>query len=166
MKRFGFISLLGLVVAVGAFVALYAIRTAGYRRLEEQCGPELAWIKMEFQLSDADFERVRALHEAYKPECAARCREIDEQNRGLARLLATSHEVTPEIEKVLTRAAELRAQCQTEMLKHFFQVSHAMPPEQGRRYLAWMQAQTLAPTHESMLPQVRSQSAHDLHSHR
>ncbi len=28
------------------------------------------------------------------------------------------------------------------MLKHFFEVSRAMSPEQGRRYLAWVQEQT------------------------
>jgi hypothetical protein len=28
------------------------------------------------------------------------------------------------------------------MLKHFFEVSRTMPAEQGRRYLAWVQAQT------------------------
>jgi hypothetical protein len=29
------------------------------------------------------------------------------------------------------------------MLKHFQEVSRAMPPEQGRRYLAWVQEQTV-----------------------
>ena len=28
------------------------------------------------------------------------------------------------------------------MLKHFFEVSRTMPPEQGRRYLTWVQEQT------------------------
>ena len=32
----------------------------------------------------------------------------------------------------------LRADCQTMMLHHFIQVSQTMPPEQGRRYLAWV----------------------------
>jgi hypothetical protein len=36
----------------------------------------------------------------------------------------------------------MRADCQAEMLKHFFEVSRAMPADQGKRYLAWVQAQT------------------------
>jgi hypothetical protein len=159
------IVLLGLVLALGAFGGIYGGRTAAYRQLQAECGPELAWIRKEFQLSGADFERVRKLHEAYKPVCAEMCRQVDEQNRELARLLRTAHEVSPEIEEVLSRAAQLRRQCQTEMLKHFFQVSQAMPPEQGRRYLAWMQAQTLTPTHDSMLPKVGATSDDDRDTH-
>jgi hypothetical protein len=33
------------------------------------------------------------------------------------------------------------------MLKHFLDVSRAMPPEQGRRYLSWILDQTLLPEH-------------------
>jgi hypothetical protein len=29
------------------------------------------------------------------------------------------------------------------MLKHFMEVSRGMPPEQGRRYLAWVEQRTL-----------------------
>jgi hypothetical protein len=28
------------------------------------------------------------------------------------------------------------------MLRHFYEVSRTMPPEQGRRYLAWVQERT------------------------
>jgi hypothetical protein len=165
MKRPWLVAVLGLVIAGVAFSVLYGSRTAAYRRLQAHCGPELAWIKMEFRLGDAEFERVRELHEAYKPDCARLCRQVDDQNHALARLLETATGVTPEIEQVLSRIAELRKQCHTEMLKHFFQVSQAMPPEQGRRYLAWMQAQTLTPTHESMLPKVGATSPDDRHPH-
>lgn len=166
MKRPWLIAVLGLVLAACGFGVLYGSRISAYRQLQEQCGPELAWIKKEFQLDGADFERVRKLHEAYKPVCAEMCRRVDEQNRELARLLQTAHEVTPEVEQVLSRASQLRQQCQTEMLKHFFQVSHAMPPEQGRRYLAWMQAETLTATHNSMLPKVGPKSDDDRDTHR
>src|SRR5262245_40451602 len=151
MKRHWLIGLLGLFMGVGCFGLLYAKRTADYRELEESCGPELAWIKKEFQLNDRDFERVRQLHQSYKPICAELCRRVDEKKADLARLLQTSTEVTPQIQEVLGQAAQLRKECQTEMLRHFFQVSKAMPPEQGKRYLASIQAQTLTPTHGSMV---------------
>jgi len=51
--------------------------------------------------------------------------------------------VTAEAEKKLQDVAALRVQCQTQMLRHFQEVSQAMPPEEGRRYLTEMQRLTL-----------------------
>lgn len=161
MKRAWAIGLLGILLGVGSFGFLYASRTADYRELEESCGPELAWIKKEFGLNDKDFERVRQLHQAYKPVCAEMCRRVDAKNVELAKLLQSSKQVTPQIEENLSQAAQLRKECQVEMLKHFFQVSQAMPPEPGKRYLAWIQEQTLTPTHDSMIPKVDAKSVHD-----
>jgi hypothetical protein len=165
MKRPWLIAVLGLVLGLSGFGVLYANKTAAHRELCEATGPELAWIKKEFQLNDTDFRHIRQLHEAYKPVCAEMCRRIDEKNRELGTVLAQSINVTPEIEKVLGEAAQLRRECQTEMLKHFFAVSRAMPPEQGRRYLAWMHSQTLAPTHPAMLPQIPNAATQERHGH-
>jgi hypothetical protein len=49
------------------------------------------------------------------------------------------------------------------MLQHFINVSQAMPPEQGRRYLAEMQKLTLG-FHEE-IEQSMSKSAGDMHGH-
>jgi hypothetical protein len=152
MNRTRFILLLGLSLGVAGFGLLYTNRTASYREIERTCGPELAWVKREFRLNDADFERIRRLHQAYKPVCAAYCRRVDEKNRELASLMAVSTEVTPPIKTALNDAADLRKECLAQMLKHFYAVSQAMPPEQGRRYLAWVQTETLKPTYRTMLP--------------
>ncbi|MFO1499350.1 MAG: periplasmic heavy metal sensor [Verrucomicrobiota bacterium] len=154
MTKPGIIVLLGLALASAAYGALYFGRTARDRQLEQTCGPELAWIRKEFQLSEADFARVRTLHEAYKPICREYCRRIDEKNGAVATMMMASTNVTPAIEKTLSEAAQLKAQCYAEMIKHFFKVSEAMPPEQGRRYLSWMQSATFPPSHTSMLPHV------------
>jgi hypothetical protein len=158
MKRPWIVALLGLVLGLSAYAALYLGRTAQHRHLEATWGPELAWLKSEFRLDDAHFDRIRQLHEAYKPVCAEYCRQIDNKQGQLAKLLNTSTQVTPEIEQLLAEANSLRTECQREMLKHFFQVSQSMPPEQGRRYLAWMHSETLSPSHESMVPQMKSKS--------
>jgi len=160
MNRSLLIAGFGLILAAAGFGALYSVRMAEHRTLEAQCGPELAWIKQEFHLQDPEFEQVRRLHEAYKPVCAAMCQRIDSLHAELARLLETSTNVTPEIDRVLTQAAQLRKECQTAMLGHFFQVSQAMPPAEGRRYLAWMQAQTLSPSHEAMVPRPETHHEH------
>ena len=56
--------------------------------------------------------------------------------------------VTPEVEKKLAEAASLRLECQTAMLNHFLAVSKAMPAEQGKRYLSWIEQRTFMPEHK------------------
>ena len=56
--------------------------------------------------------------------------------------IGATTQMTPEIEQLLADRARMRADCQAEMLKHFFEVSRTMPPQQGKRYLAWVQEQT------------------------
>jgi len=51
--------------------------------------------------------------------------------------------MTTEIEAAVAEAAKLRGECPRDMLRHFLEVSQTMPPEQGRRYLAWISARTL-----------------------
>ncbi|MCI0534001.1 MAG: periplasmic heavy metal sensor, partial [Verrucomicrobiales bacterium] len=100
--------------------------------------PELAWLKEEFNLSEAEFKRVSELHEAYLPQCREMCIQIDAQNTKLQKLLARATNISPEIERELGESSRLRTECQTMMLRQFFQVSQTMPPEQGRRYLSWV----------------------------
>jgi len=165
MKRAWVIGLLGLALGVGAYGVLYRSWTAPYRSVQDTAGPELSWLKKEFNLSDPDFARIKTLHEAYKPVCAEMCRKVDADNEALSQLLSASTNVTPEIESRLAAIAQLRRECQTQMLKHFFAVSQAMPPEQGRRYLLWMQEQTLAPSHSSMVPQASAAALDEHHHH-
>lgn len=142
MKRGGIILVLGLLLATAACLGFYYLGTASCRKMMRESQPELAWLKKEFNLSDAEFARISELHEAYLPQCRERCRRIGEQNAKLQELLAQSTTVTPEIRSLLAERAKTRADCEAEMLKHFWEVSRTMPPEQGRRYLAWVKQQT------------------------
>lgn len=160
MRRSLSILLLGIVLAVGAYFAFYYASTARTRRMEQTQAPELAWLQEQFHLSDTEFVRIRQMHEAYLEGCAQRCTQIDEVNRHLGMLLAKTNTVTPEIERMVGQAAALRAECQVKMLQHFYEVSRTMPPEQGRRYLEWIQQRTiLTDAHSGM------QSGAGVHEH-
>lgn len=142
MRR-GFLILgLGVIAAIASYYCIYLAGTTGPRTLLQSRQPELAWLKQEFKLSEAEFTRLSQLHDAYLPQCRERCRLIRQLNNKLGQLLATTSDVTPEIESVLAERAKMRSECQAAMLKHFFEVSRTMPPEQGRRYLSWVQEQT------------------------
>lgn len=134
-------------MAALAYFGGYFAGTAEHRALLRSEAPELAWLKKEFSLSEAEFQRIVELHKAYLPGCEARCKRIDDKNMELRQLLAATGSVTPEVEKKLSEAAALRAECQAAMLEHFLAVSRAMPPDQGKRYLAWIEQQTFMPEH-------------------
>jgi len=142
MKRGLLILALGVVGAAIAYCCVYLMGTAAPRALMRSAQPELAWLKHEFNLTEAEFNRISELHAGYLPQCKERCRRIDELNENLTTVLATATQVTPEIEKMLNERAQMRAMCQAEMLKHFFAVSRTMPAEQGGRYLAWARENT------------------------
>ena len=153
MKRAGFIIIVGLLVAFAGYAYVYLACTGHQRSIEKKDGANLAWLQTEYHLTDAQFARVRELHDAYQPKCMMMCRKIDEENAQLQSLLAATNVITPEIRQTLAESAELRVECEQAMLAHFYEVAQVMPPDQGRRYLAWMQSAT-------MMPGQMPQSAH------
>lgn len=162
MRRTWTILVAGLVLGVVAFFGFYYAGTANSRKLERSPDPELAWLKQEFQLNDADYTRLCEMHQGYLEGCMERCRKIDAVNAHLRELLAATNTITPEISQALAEAAALRAKCQEEMLRHFYEVSRAMPPEQGKRYLAWVQAQTILPDTHSQMGHQHSEHMHHM----
>ena len=143
MRKSVLILLGGLLMATVAFSGVYYLGTAKGRALMSQPQPELAWLQKEFHLSDAELARITKLHEAYLPQCAQRCQRIAEQNEKLKKLLSQTSVVTPDIRTLFAERAATRAECEAEMLRHFLEVSRTMPPEQGRRYLEWVEQQTV-----------------------
>jgi hypothetical protein len=106
-------------------------------------GDDLAWLRLEFRLSDAELARVKQLHDGYLPKCRFFCAQIAVRKRELQAALDAGAADATSVERRLTEIGAIRAQCQSAMLQHFRDVSRVMPPEQGRRYLAEMQRLTL-----------------------
>lgn len=133
----------GVMFAVCYWTASRARVAAGSRQPDE-----LAWLGREFQLTDTELARIRTLHEGYLPKCEEMCARLAAKNRELAEELKGATNVSPAVERKLTEAAALRAECQAQMLRHFQEVARTMPVEQGARYLAEMQRLTLGlPSH-------------------
>jgi hypothetical protein len=159
MNRPLVILLAALVLGAAIFAGSYIV---GQRACNMMSSPDdLSWLRNEFHLSDADMARVRQLHEGYMPQCAEMCAKLAAKKAEVAAALANGTNVTAEAQKKLTELGELRAQCQGQMLQHFINVSHAMPPEAGRRYLAEMERMTIG-FHED-IEQAMSPSAHGNH---
>jgi hypothetical protein len=81
MRRGALVLLLGLVVGLGTHVV--------YFRLHQPAGPgtldgELAWMKAELQLSDAQYARIRELHEASSPRLRALATQVAQMQTEVA----------------------------------------------------------------------------------
>jgi hypothetical protein len=92
------------------------------------------------------------------------CTLIEEKQREVETVLAGATNFTVAAQQKLIELGELRARCQAQMLQHFFEVSQAMPPEQGRRYLAEMQRCTLG-FHEQIEHSMSESSGHGNRQH-
>jgi len=159
-----------LVIVLGACALIAAFFGSSYLAGRQFCtrhaagaGDDLAWLRDEFHLGPADLARVRQLHEGYLPHCAEMCARIAAKKRELEESLAGSTNVTDAARQKLVELGELRAQCQAQMLQHFVTVSQAMPPEQGRRYLAEMQRLTVG-SHDAMEDAMSGSPGH-VHGH-
>jgi len=163
MKRSPVIVLLALVAGVVIFAASYVLAQRVCAKHVASSADELDWLREEFRLGNAEMLRVRELHAGYLPKCAEMCQRIAAKKAELESTLAGATNFTATAEQELTELAALRAQCQAQMLRHFVEVSQAMPPEQGQRYLAEMQRLTLG-FHEQ-IEQSMSGSADHAHGH-
>jgi hypothetical protein len=140
-------SLIILVAVVISSMAMVGLSSLIARRIcVDQLvnrGDELAWFRREFRLNEAELAHIRQLHEGYLPKCRQMCDRIVAKKKDLQTALDAGKGLTPDAERILVEVGALRAQCQIQMLRHFDEVSQAMPPEQGRRYLAEMRELTL-----------------------
>ena len=163
MRRPLIILLAACVLSAGLFVgAFYCSRHICAHHMA-QSTDDLDWLRMEFHLSDAELARVRKLHEGYLPICAANCERIAEKKQELAQAIASGTNTTASLDTLRAEVVALRAKCQSKMLAHFEEVSSAMPPEQGQRYLAEMKRLTLG-THEQVEETMSGTNGH-AHDH-
>ena len=154
---FGVLALAGAVFAGSFVVSRHFCRAEAARSTDD-----LDWLRREFHLSDAAMARVRELHEGYLPKCAAMCTRIAAKKAELETELHGAATITPAAEQTLVELGELRARCQAQMLGHFVEVSRAMPPAEGRRYLAEMQRLTLG-LDDSMEQSMPAHAGHEHH---
>jgi Heavy-metal resistance len=160
MKHPLVIVLLALVAGVAVFAASYVLAQRVWAKHVANSADNLDWLRQEFHLGDAEMGRVRELHAGYMPKCTEMCKRIAAKEDELESALAGTTNVTATAEQKLSELAALRAQCQTQMLRHFAEVSQAMPPDQGRRYLAEMQRLTLG-FHEQIEQSMSHSADHE-----
>ncbi len=156
-----------LIILLGALVLGGALFGGSYFAGQRACRmmrpmDDLSWLRDEFHLSADEMARIQKLHNGYLPKCAEMCAKIAAKKSELEAALNGATNVNTVAQQKLTELAELRAQCQAQMLQHFTEVSQTMPPEEGRRYLAEMQRLTLG-FHEQTESSMSQPTGHEHH---
>jgi hypothetical protein len=139
-----------LVIVLGALAlgaALFIGSFAAGQRLCRVCTAQppgsLNWLQKEYHLNNDQMIRIQKLHEDYLTQCAAMCQTIDGKKQEVEAALNNSTNVNPVAAQKIEDLAACRAHCQSQMLQYFISVSQIMSPDQGHRYLAEMEKNTL-----------------------
>jgi hypothetical protein len=154
----------GVVLGAGLFGGAFLATRHLCVEHAAQSTDDLDWLRMEFNLDAADIARVRALHEGYLPICERNCQAIAAKKRELTDAIAAGTNSAEMLDQLRAQVVDLRTKCQNEMLAHFEEVSRAMPPEQGERYLAEMKRLTLG-EHEQVEASMSGANGHGHDQH-
>ena len=155
MKRAGLILMPIAIAGLLVFALFHRLATQPLRAVPGDIPTELAWLRSEFQLDDATFEKARALHAEYEPRCMESCERIERVNTRI-HSLATAGATTPEtMDAALREAAELQRECRGQMWRHIESVAALFPPQQAQRYREMMARSVVQP----------GQPYHSTHAH-
>lgn len=129
---------LGLLAGALAFAATFWLKTRHHARPTPAADLELEWLRREFHLPPATFERIVSLHRDYQPTCAELCRRIEDRNARLRDAVARTNILTDEIRALVQETGRVRDECRQAMLAHLYAVSREMPEPAAQRYLQLM----------------------------
>jgi hypothetical protein len=97
--------------------------------------PELAWLRTELSLSDAQFTEIAERHAAYRPVCEEMCRRIEESRSRLESIALKNRATDTELRQAISDYERVRGECKMKMLEHLYQTAALMNEEQAGRYL-------------------------------
>ena len=129
----------------GAFWICTFFGTADLRAVSSDRGAELVWLRREFHLTDAQFQRIQALHTAYVGKCDLMCQRIMDANAVLDAAISRNRRVTPEVQQAMAEVARVQQECQQSMLAHIYEISEQMNPSSAEQYLKMMKQKIIQP---------------------
>ena len=138
MKKGLLIVLLALTVGVAAFFITRSYTQTGRSGVLLDSMPELAWLRRDLDLDDAEFAAASELHAAYRPVCVEMCAHISEAHAKLERLAKSSHGMNPELAEAIREHARVHAECQQRMIEHLYRTAALFDEKQADEYLRMM----------------------------
>ena len=152
MKPWWINALIVLLVGAIAFVVTSTFLT--HEKVEQMKQPEaeLLWLRSAFDLDEASYQKIAALHRKFQPACVQMCDELMASDRKIDRIMTHSEGMTPQLQQALDDAAALDLRCRKHLIHHIYEIAACMKPEQGRRYVELMRSRMSPhPTVQQML---------------
>ena len=141
MKRLVVTVVLAILLGWAAYALSFrTVASYTFCRVPDANDPSSSGYDRNIILNDAQYTRVKQLEEDYAPQCTELCRQIQQSHDSLKKLILANTTLTPEVEAALREDNAVQQECREAMLRHFYTVSQAMPPDQGKRYLEMMEA--------------------------
>lgn len=154
MRKLFAILVLGIVGGVLSFAWVRGHRAGAAEELVKQDGSDIAWLRMEFDLSDEQFAAIEQVHDDYRPLCARHCaaiidaaseiRELEESGAGADELAAAKQAV-----------ADLESVCNAATREHLHKVAALMSADDGRRFLRMTEPHLADQPHDGIRGPVR-----------
>lgn len=127
-----------LIAAIAGAVGFFSFRTSRNPAVEAALAQRdaMAWLRTDFQLTDAQFAAIQKLHTSYSVVCEEHCRAIQAATRARNELKARAEGDAAAFAAADRRVEELRLECESAIATHVRQCAAVMSPEAGQRYLA------------------------------
>lgn len=138
MKKWFIFLAVALIAGGVAFTLMRSHKVAERQALMRDCLPELAWVRTDLKLTDAQLAQVSSLHTAYLPQCMEMCRKISAARSKVTWAANHSSQVGAELETAIREHAETQAQCQQAMLRHLYETAALLNKDQSARFLETM----------------------------
>lgn len=145
MKRLIAVLALAVLAAAGVYAVHFRQQTADLRQTDPQ-----QWLRRQYALSDAQFAEVQRLESSYRPVCNRHCSDYMAAHDRLQALVASNSSWAPAMAQAMADVYRAEMECRRDMLRHAYDVSRVMAPEQGRRYLGMIMANLSLMTPEEM----------------
>ncbi len=124
------------LAALAAGFLCYHLNSAPALHAAVEKGDAMAWLRVDFHLTDGQFAEIKKLHEAYAPSCEEHCRLIQEATRARDAINAARGSDPAAAAAAERTLQELRTTCETAIAAHVRKVATLMSPDDGQRYLA------------------------------
>lgn len=144
MKKLLLLLVSAAAIGLASYICYYHHAMAAVVVTPDGTDAELAWLKREFALTPAQYEKILGLHRAYQPVCAGHCARYMAAQQRLESLLQKQTAWSPDEGAALDEIARVRSECHQAMLHYAYAVAACMSPDEGRRYLDMINRRLLA----------------------
>jgi len=128
------IFVLSLALLTCVYCGVYRMMTADVDEVMAADRPELEWLRREYSLSDQQFIEIQARHERHDVICQELCMGLVNAQKRLEAAVVAFPDMGDEVDAALADWEAQRELCRKAALRHMYDVSAVMAPEQAAAY--------------------------------